>query len=302
MKIVEEKQFPLQEVSVRLQDLIVQTHNYILGLKNKNITFFLFFLQFLLFSKENTNSIVTEFIKQHPIPVLEKTKFCMRPLENFGFGNFGNTCFMNGAFQSLLRSPYLPVDSMKEASLDSFSRCFYNLFVAYSSMDGKEVNKSLLSLLSKIWNDPSFSEKFPKDSQCDAGEFLLELIGRFEEELSVKFPYKIPARVTCFNTFEQAQTVFADFQRDSNSPFSRDFGGMFWEHLICLQCGHLSTSFSTFTQLDLSIPNKTTLLVECIAKFCEPEIIEDRVCDYKSQKNNLHLETSKGTDCTTQNL
>ncbi|KAJ2304159.1 ubiquitin-specific protease doa4, partial [Coemansia sp. RSA 2706] len=185
-----------------------------------------------------------------------------------GLKNFGNTCFMNSVIQCLIGTKPLTRYFMRgewkkdliktnQAQADvvmEFSKVVESMWQGqYSSISPKDFRIAIASC----------SEQFKGNGQEDAHEFASFLLDTLHEMLNRMHPRPPPDREPTFEEEiefeqltdeEQSEHQWEKYMRRNSSIVNSIFQGQIQSRLTCMSCQHTSTTYHTFTELSLPIP------------------------------------------------
>ncbi|KAJ2327466.1 ubiquitin-specific protease doa4, partial [Coemansia sp. RSA 2702] len=185
-----------------------------------------------------------------------------------GLKNFGNTCFMNSVIQCLIGTKPLTRYFMRgewkkdliktnQAQADvvmEFSKVVESMWQGqYSSISPKDFRIAIASC----------SEQFKGNDQEDAHEFASFLLDTLHEMLNRMHPRPPPDREPTFEEEiefeqltdeEQSEHQWEKYMRRNSSIVNSIFQGQIQSRLTCMSCQHTSTTYHTFTELSLPIP------------------------------------------------
>ncbi|KAI8814802.1 hypothetical protein BJ742DRAFT_887384 [Cladochytrium replicatum] len=208
-----------------------------------------------------------------------------------GMKNLGNTCFMNSTIQCL--SGTVP---LARYFMDGSYRKHVNkanpLGTKGQIVDGfAELVRSLYSdervVVPVRFKDivGTWAVQFRGNDQQDSQEFLAFLLDKLHEDLNVGRRNKLlPAPKPTKEPEEEPQLpddvgslkAWNSYIQTNWSIVVDMFQGQYKSTLQCTTCQKVSTTFDHFMYLTLPIPNVrgTVTLAQCIAKFCEEEILD----------------------------
>lgn len=245
---------------------------------------------------------------------LDSTSFLIQ--YSTGLTNLGNSCYMNCILQCLGATPQLtrffftelsPQTSLPVSSLKSSYRDHINvhnklgtkgiLTTSFVKLLGDMFQKNGKSFtpteFKKIMGSLSPGRQFATFDQQDCIEFLTFLLDSLHEDLNQalilspderKQIMELPAeqeKIRETIPIRLASTIEWERYLKLNISIIVDyFEGQFLSQLKCLECGHTSTTYNSFSILSLPIPQKLSktgivLLQDCLEEFTTTELLDD---------------------------
>ncbi len=222
-----------------------------------------------------------------------------------GFPNLGNTCYLNSVLHIIfntepLKDFFLDIDkciniliSNKDYKNIMVATSFYHLFISKYSLvtsDRDSVDRMISSLraFKKIFGS-HFTEQFLGFRQNDQNECINCLLNVLHEAFGVKSTIEILGSTTSVTDQIDKESVVAyanqtlsgwKFEKGNNiiypSIISDLFGGQFHERTECINCGYVSSIFSSFKVIELPFPigndldiDNLLLYYTSITQLCE---------------------------------
>ena len=156
-------------------------------------------------------------------------------MDLIGFGNFGNTCYINSVLQCFIYDPFFrSLNFLDVSNIQSFIQSFFNE-----------------------------NTSFKRFQQNDAHEFLMCFL-----ELLVKHTPSV--KISCDSTL---WNIF--LKNNNFSKCISKYYGETKKTIKCLCCKNISISFDHYNTINLNVPNKYTDTTSLFINYLKKEIHDD---------------------------
>lgn len=211
-----------------------------------------------------------------------------------GLENLGNTCFMNSSLQCLsntipLTDYFLGYDYRSEINKENFLGTKGAVVSSYAELMkhlwlGSQASYGPRDFKSKIGE---FAPQFEGYNQQDAHELLAFLLDGIHEDLNrvKKRPYIEDKDCDGSDDDGDSITAWSNYLQRNRSIIVDLFQGQLRNTMICQNrnretnggnecgCGHKNVRFDPFMYLSLSIGDGCQTLDDCLALYCEEELL-----------------------------
>jgi len=225
-----------------------------------------------------------------------------------GLANVGNTCYLNSAFQALLKSQpfvdYMGTEAWKkhlpsDAKWGGLVTATADLVTRLGAPGTELINpsgfvKEFINYARAVNEDIRFGR------QADSDEAIELLMDALHTSLGREVHMNIVGTPITTEDKEliQSLTSWTTYFKKTYSPFVENFFGQTQTKVVCEQCKTCSTRYEPWSMLKLPIPgadkvgNPAPSLSECITAAFRTEHLDDYSCEKCAKKGPANIITT----------